>query len=217
LGNAVHIWKFPVLPVDFSILTDSEKTIAERFRFEDDRNRYITSRKALRNLLAKYLSVNPSDIHIIAEKGQKPYVKSPDTTIRFNISHSGEWVVIALAQNELGIDIEKIDSAFDYSNLLTEHFSVAERQFISSAESPISAFYFLWTRKEALTKAEGLGLREKLSEVSVLGRSSVSGSNKKNWSIKSFNLYPDYPVSIAYSNSAGEICYLDGSHFITGF
>lgn len=216
LGNAVHIWKFPVLPADFSILTDSEKIIAGRFRFEGDRNRFATGRKALRNLLAKYLSVSLSDIHIISEKGQKPHIKIPDATICFNISHSGKWVVIALSQDELGIDIEKIDSAFDYSNLLPEHFSMAEQQFISSAENPVPAFYFLWTRKEAMTKAEGMGLRENLSQVSILGQDSVSGLNSKIWRIKSFNLSPEYPVSLVYSDSNKEICYLDGSHFFAG-
>ena len=216
LGNAIHVWKFPVLPAGFTILTDSEKIIVERFRFEGDRNRFITGRKSLRNLLSKYLSVSPSDIHIVAEKRQKPYVKTPDSIIRFNISHSGLWVVIAFAQDELGIDIEKIDSAFDYSNLLPEHFSLTERQFISSAENPLSAFYLLWTRKEALTKAEGVGLRENLSQVSVLDRCSVSGSNGKNWRIKSFNLSSEYPVSLAYCNSPGEICYVDGSKFFAG-
>jgi 4'-phosphopantetheinyl transferase len=216
LKNAVHIWKFPVLPTDFSKLNDAEKTVVKRFRFEDDRNRYVTGRISLRNLLAKYHSVNSSDIHIIAEKGQKPYVRFPDSTICFNISHSGGWVVMAFAQDELGIDIEKIDPAFDYLNLLAEHFSLAERQFISSAENPLSAFYFLWTRKEAATKAEGLGLRENLSQISVLDQVWISGSNDKNWCIKSFFLSPDYPVSIVYCNSPGEISYLDGSRLITG-
>jgi 4'-phosphopantetheinyl transferase len=216
LGNEVHVWKFPAIPSDFSELNDQEKIVAERFRFEGDRNRYVTGRKSLRNLLAKYHSVDMSDIHIIGEKGQKPQVISPNSTIRFNISHSGEWVVIALAQEELGIDIEWIDSAFDYSNILMEHFGMAERQFISSAENPLSAFYFLWTRKEALAKAEGSGLPENLSWVSVLGRDSISGSNKKKWNIKSFNLSPDYPVSLVYSDSLREIFYFDGSHLFTG-
>src|SRR5664279_321839 len=84
-GNAVHVWKFPVLPADFSLLTNSEKIIAERFRFDGDRNRYVMGRRSLRFLLARYLLLDPLDIQIIAEKGQKPYLQNPGSTIRFNI------------------------------------------------------------------------------------------------------------------------------------
>jgi 4'-phosphopantetheinyl transferase len=214
LGNEVHVWKFPVLPADYSILSDSEKIIVKRFRLEDDRDRYVIGRKSLRLLLSKYLSVNPSDIQIIAERGQKPYIKSPDSAIRFNISHSGEWVIIAFAQNELGVDIEKIDSAFDYTNLLPEHFSLEEQLFVSRSENPVSAFYFLWTRKEALTKAAGNGLRENLNRISVLDSDLFSGIDSREWKIKSFNLSPHYPVSLAYCQSHNEIYCLDGVQFL---
>jgi 4'-phosphopantetheinyl transferase len=211
LEGAVHIWRFPVLTADFSLLTDAERIVALRFRFEADRNRYVTGRRSLRFLLSKYLAVSPSEIRIISEKGQKPFVKDPGFPVRFNISHSGRWVVVALAKHELGIDIEKVDSAFDYSNLLQEHFSVAEQQFVIDAEVPVDAFYFLWTRKEALSKAEGLGLQENLKTVSALGEFAISGVHKNNWKIKSFSLSPDYPVSLAYSGSPIEIGYFDGS------
>jgi 4'-phosphopantetheinyl transferase len=216
LEDAVQIWKFPVLAADFSLLSESEKMIGARFRYEADCNRYVTGRRSLRFLLSKYLSVNPQEICIIAEKGQKPFIKNPGSSIRFNISHSGQWVVVALAQDELGIDIEKIDPAFDYSNLLAEHFSEAEQQFISTADNPVAAFYFLWTRKEALMKALGLGLHEILRTVSVLDECSQYGVRKINWKIKSFNLFPDYPVSLAYCGSPAEIAYFDGGHLLSG-
>src|SRR5450631_1416923 len=76
LEDAVHVWKFPVSDADFSLLTDSERRIGRRFRFETDRNRYFTGRQSLRFLLSKYLSVIPADICIISEKGQKPFVKN---------------------------------------------------------------------------------------------------------------------------------------------
>jgi 4'-phosphopantetheinyl transferase len=216
LEGAVHIWRFPVLAADFSLLTDAERIVAIRFRFEADRNRYVTGRRSLRLLLSNYLSVSPSEISIISEKGQKPFIKNPGFPVRFNISHSGQWVVIALAKNELGIDIEKVDSAFDYSSLLLEHFSVAEQQFVSEAEVPADAFYFLWTRKEALMKAEGLGLQENLKTVSTLDERVISGVHKKHWKIKSFRLSHDYPVSLAYSGSPVEIGYFDGSLLLSG-
>ena len=214
LETSIHVWKFPVLSSGSSMLTDSERIIGARFRFEADRNRFITGRKSIRFLLSKYLSVNPLEIHILSGKGLKPTIKSPVSSIRFNISHSGEWVVVALAQSEVGIDIEKIDSNFDYSNLLLEHFSREERQFISDAKIPVAAFYFLWTRKEALTKAEGAGLHENLKTILSLDQGSNMGLQNREWKIESFNLSRDYPVSLAYCGSPGQICYLDGTSLL---
>jgi len=216
LERAVHIWKFPVLGGFFSLLTDSEKMIGERFRFDGDRNRYITGRRSLRILLSNYLLLDPMDIRIIAEKGQKPFIENAGAPMRFNISHSGEWVVVALSRDELGIDIEKIDSAFDFSDLLQEHFSPAEQQFVATAKIPVAAFYFLWTRKEAVTKAVGFGLRDNLKTVSVLDQFSPHEEHLKKWMIKSFSFSPDYPVSVAYCSSQPEIGYFDGSHLLSG-
>lgn len=215
LEHAVHIWKFPVIGGFFSLLTESEKMIGERFRFDGDRNRYITGRRSLRILLSNYLLMDPMEIRIIAEKGQKPFVENAGTPMRFNISHSGQWVVVALSREELGIDIEKIDSAFDFSDLLQGHFSLAEQQFVVTAKVPVAAFYFLWTRKEAVTKAEGFGIRDNLRAVSVLDNFSLHDGHLKKWMIKSFSFSPDYPVSVAYRSSQTELGFFDGSHLLS--
>jgi 4'-phosphopantetheinyl transferase len=211
LENKIHVWKFPLLPVDGSILSESEVTIARRFRFEADRSRFATARRALRLLVSKYLLADPLTIDIVAQKGEKPFIRFPVTQIRFNISHSGEWIMIALAFEELGIDIEKINSSFDFTILLDEHFTNAEQQFIRNAENPQKAFYYLWTRKEALVKALGRGLQENLKTISVLEGEEFKNLNPGTWKIRTFILHEDYPVSLAYYGFPEEICYLDGS------
>jgi 4'-phosphopantetheinyl transferase len=210
LENKIHVWKFPLLPVDESSLTDSEMTIARRFRFEPDRSRFATGRRALRFLVSKYLLEDPLTIDIVAQKGEKPFIRHPVTKIRFNISHSGCWVVIALACEELGIDIEKINSSFDYSILLDEYFSNAEQRFIHDAGNPTNAFYSLWTRKEALVKALGRGLLENLKKISVLDGQEFKDIYARIWRIRSFVIPDEYPASLAYFGSPEEICYLDG-------
>jgi 4'-phosphopantetheinyl transferase len=155
------------------------------------------------------------DIDIVAEKGSKPFVRYPITEIRFNISHSGNWVVIALDSEELGIDIEKINSSFDYAIILTEHFTSSEQSFIHNAENPSSAFYFLWTRKEALVKALGRGLQENLKIFSVLDGDKFSDEHARTWKIKSFNVGEEYSASLAYCSQPSEICFLDGSQLLS--
>jgi 4'-phosphopantetheinyl transferase len=211
LDNHVHVWKFPVRDDGFSLLTDPEKEFAGRFRFEGDRNRFIVGRQSLRLLLSKYLSVRPMDISIRSENGHKPFVSNPSCKIHFNISHSGDWVLIAVAIEELGIDVEKINPGFDFKELLQEHFNEPEQLYISKAADPVSAFYYLWTRKEALAKAWGTGLQENLIMANALDEYSTSDSNKKLWNLKSFHVSNFYPAAIAYSVRSENIIFFDGN------
>jgi len=211
LGNAVQVWKFPAIPTTLSFLTTSEKGIAGRFRFEEDRNRFAVGRQALRFLLSKYLTVQPLDISIVAEKGEKPTVGGPHSDIHFNISHSGEWILVALGREEAGVDLEKINPAFDFIQLLEDHFSEVEKSFILSDQDPVSAFYYLWTRKEALTKAWGTGLQENLKSVPVLHGDSPLNQQQQSWKLESFQISPSYPAALAYSWKLDGPVYFDGA------
>ncbi len=217
LGNDVHIWKFPAIHLPASLLSESEKKSAERFRFEGDINRYSVGRHALRILLSKYLSVEPAEITFFSNEGRKPVIKNPSAGIHFNISHSGEWVIIGFANQELGVDIEKTDPRFDFRDLLQEHFTREEKNFISDSADPCWSFYYLWTRKEALTKAWGTGLQQNLREVGVLHKNSVLERNKKNWKLESFNISEIYPAAIAFPQALDRILFFNGSTFLISF
>ena len=97
LGNDVHIWKFPAISLSSSLLTKAEMESAERFRFEGDRNRYTVGRHALRLILSRYLSVNPAELAFTVNGAGKPGIQKPAAGIHFNISHSGEWVIMGFA------------------------------------------------------------------------------------------------------------------------
>jgi 4'-phosphopantetheinyl transferase len=213
-GNSVHVWKFPVSSTELSLLTYSEKEFAGRFRLDEDRFRFAIGRIALRLLLSKYLSVPPMETVIAVDKNRKPFLSGPSANIYFNISHSGDWVLIAIGGEELGIDIEKKDPGFDFKSFLPEHFNNTEQLYLAQSADPVSAFYFLWTRKEALTKAWGTGLQENLKKVDVLNLNVLFEANKKNWRLQSFSISLNYPAAVAFSDSSDKVCYFDGSGFI---
>ncbi|MBT1695328.1 4'-phosphopantetheinyl transferase superfamily protein [Fulvivirgaceae bacterium PWU4] len=103
---------------------------------------------------------------------QRPYFN--DAAIDFNISHSGKFVVCAAANNiRLGIDIEQIKpvAVTDFK----EQFSDDEMRLIQSDDGSFVNFYNLWTKKEALIKADGKGLSIPLKQVSVIGAGGVVG------------------------------------------
>ncbi len=209
-GSDIHVWKFPVLPANFYFLNDEEITIARRFRFDEDRLRFSVGRQSLRLLLSRYLSVQPLDIILSGDKNQKPFIISPSSGFQFNISHSGGWVLIAVANAELGIDIEMADEDFSFGEILSEHFNPEEGDFVTKAANPTQAFFYLWTRKEALTKAWGTGLQENLKTVRVLDSGPWTDTQKKTWKIASFNASPNYPAALAYSSKLECIFYFEG-------
>lgn len=92
-------------------------------------------------------------LKINSGKNNKPYFKDYPN-IRFSISHSGDLVVLAMSDTEIGIDIEKIKPR-DYEAIVERHFTEGEAKEIDSIES----FLKVWTKKEAYLKltSEGLG------------------------------------------------------------
>jgi len=85
----------------------------------------------------------------------------------FNMAHSGDIVVCSgLKNGRIGIDIEKI-KPLDV-NLYENYFSSEEWKVIKGSENYLSTFYKLWTRKEALAKAIGIGVIEDFPKLEVL-------------------------------------------------
>jgi len=100
---------------------------------------------------------------------RKPYKDQPPF---FNLSHSGDFVGIALSdEHEVGLDIEK-PRPYD-SALADRCFGPEERPFVSDE----ATFLFRWTLKEAAYKFFGNGLRDPLHQQVILedgGRCSVA-------------------------------------------
>ena len=76
----------------------------------------------------------------------KPYVVGSEW--RFNVSHSGEWMLVALARGcEVGVDIEQVRPVVHLDRIV-------ERYSLDDADG----FCAAWVRREALVKAAGVGL-----------------------------------------------------------
>jgi 4'-phosphopantetheinyl transferase len=214
LENDVHIWRFPLTEISFPLLNDDEQALAKRFHFEPDRNRFILGRHALRLILSKYLCVDSLDISISSSGSKKPFIFYPAADIFFNISHSGEWILAAVAKNELGVDIEYLNKDFEFNDLLDQHFCEEERKYIQSQSDALMAFYYLWTRKEALLKAWGKGLPANLKDVGVLGDDISYKKNKWLWKLRSFMVCNNHAATIAFSPDTKNLLFFDGSDLI---
>ena len=94
----------------------------------------------------------------------RPYLNN--SSIDFNISHSGQYVVCAITEyRKIGIDIEMIKQ-IDLSGF--ERYMIPkEWEEIHRSESPYDIFYSYWTKKESVLKAYGYGLSAPLEKVVI--------------------------------------------------
>ncbi len=101
------------------------------------------------------------DYETVTGSSGKPYFRNfPD--IFFNISHSGKYVVCAVSDKEVGIDIEGGRKA---SISLAKRFFCQEETSWINEEDSEDRFFRIWTLKEAYGKAVGCGVLEILSKV----------------------------------------------------
>ncbi len=68
-------------------------------------------------------------------------MRSELNKIRFNVSHSGELILIAISDTEIGVDIERIETSFNYSDILRHSFSVQEISCIQYAANSRELFF----------------------------------------------------------------------------
>jgi phosphopantetheinyl transferase len=90
--------------------------------------------------------------------------------VQFNLSHSGDLVLIALGRGRaLGVDVEQIRMDVATENIAVRFFSDKERRDLASVPPVLQreAFFACWTRKEAYVKARGDGLSLRLEQFDV--------------------------------------------------
>jgi len=153
-------------------LSPEEDNRAERYQFEQHRNRFIAGRGLLRTILGMHLNRNPRELEFAYGPNEKPRLahQDDDGPLHFNLAHSEDLVLIAVTRTgEVGIDVERIRPVSEAGNIVERYFSPRESgvyRALPEGEKPF-AFFNLWTRKEAWLKATGVGIGQLLSEVEV--------------------------------------------------
>ncbi|HET9483080.1 MAG TPA: 4'-phosphopantetheinyl transferase superfamily protein [Xanthomonadales bacterium] len=133
--------------------------------------RAVTARgeRLVRELLAATLAIAPAALELAREPGGRPYVAFPPAAIAFSVAHSGVNLVLALSATRIGVDIEHRRKR-PYGELAARAFVDSERAWVAAQEDRIGAFLRLWTAKEAVLKAAGVGIAGGLASVVVAAR-----------------------------------------------
>ena len=178
-AGQIHIWGWP-LDSSFGSTSQEKSQIGlldahelerfHRFHFEGDRARFAFAHANLRRILGAYLGREPERLLFGANSLGKPELVTDAHThpIHFNLSHSRNIALLAISiDTELGIDVE--DLLPIEPEVAESHFSPTERAALSTLEGAawLQGFYHCWTRKEAILKAEGVGLSLPLSSFDV--------------------------------------------------
>ena len=200
-----------------SLLSPDEKTRAEKFYFERDANRYIVGRGILRLLVGAYLGMEASRIEFTYGPHGKPAVEAifQNKILQFNLSHSNDQAVYIFGwDRSVGIDIEHIRPMQDADDFAEQFYSARERDLINSlsGDEKWTAFFKIWTCKEAFLKANGSGLTVPLdhTEIHLQSDGSVTltftdevAGQAAPWHIETFEPVVDYQAAIAV---AGHPC-----------
>ncbi|MGH3195246.1 MAG: 4'-phosphopantetheinyl transferase family protein [Streptosporangiaceae bacterium] len=162
------------------LLDETERRRWTAYRREEDRERFLTGCALAKTALARHTGQRPADVRFDRTCGQcgephgKPVIEGGG--LEHSVAHSGDLVAVAVAWAPVGVDVEQLDGRphplggdGDPDALARLVLSAAERAVL--AEVPPAgrarAFLVAWTRKEAVTKATGDGLRAAFSDVVV--------------------------------------------------
>lgn len=182
-----------------------QKIINIKFRTED-KEIILLSQVLLRTTLMKEFNIKPKNMDFGFGEYGKPYLKDvPD--LHFNLSHSGDWAVLAVSDKEIGIDVEK-EKNIDL-DIGKEYFSYTENIYLNtiSKEKKYEAFFKIWTLKESYIKAIGLGLNKSLKSFSVMNLRNmyiITDNDKKDdiiWNSNYFKIDNYYHVSVFFQGN----------------
>lgn len=169
--DEVHLWRFPLAaarePDAASALSREERARAAGMQSITARHSFVASQSALRALLSAYTGTPSHALEFCRAVHGKPLLASPASPLEFNVSHSGDWGVIALARGPVGVDVEQVRPG--------RHSPALEKRFLTEGERALlrrraeadgeAAFFVVWCRKEAYLKATGFGLAAPFSRI----------------------------------------------------
>ncbi|WP_342514301.1 4'-phosphopantetheinyl transferase superfamily protein [Sporosarcina sp. FSL K6-1522] len=217
--NGVHVFALKMGPplsktqwdaLAVHLSTEEQMRVLKHKQWQD-RQRALLGNILVRWALQKFTGMQ--HIHITRnELGRPSLADNNYWNGDFNLSHAGEWIVVALTnQGHVGVDVEKIAEL--HEDVMVYALAEAELQVIHqrAKSDQIQLFYTYWTMKEALFKT---GLFPNATPQTL----DTIAANDKRKDIHTQLVYIDqeHPVSICWhgENSSSQLTILDREQFI---
>lgn len=152
----------------YSLMSDEKKQRVDAFRYKDDKKRTVAGEMLVRKVLSGIYYLPCEYFSFCTKENGKPFVRNFDK--KFSISHSGDYVVCAVDDKEVGIDIERIRPVnlsvckrffTDAEKLYVFGKKPDEQDFKSDATDDMNRRFFeVWTYKESCVKLNGSGIAD---------------------------------------------------------
>lgn len=207
LPPPLRVWtlELDAAPAQLGLLSPGELARAESFRFAIHRHRFAAGRAALRQKLGELLGLEPESLQFSCNPHGKPFLPG----VEFNLAHSQNAAMLAVAPFPVGIDLEH-RRAVEFDLIARQVLSPEELRLwntLPAAGRP-NAFYRVWTRKEALLKGIGCGITENTQRVSVFFENeaciSARAISNRPWSIRALDLGEELSGAVAWSSLPGD-------------
>ena len=149
MPTLVEVWVVPLDRGDEEVrrlhgmLSPDERERAGESLSARRKRRYVARQAAVRSILADRIGSTPGELRFVRSTRGKPALDGETAGPRFSVSDSADLALVALADREVGIDVEEIRDR-----------PAARR----AAGLGIDRFFERWTRLEATGKAVGAGL-----------------------------------------------------------
>ena len=196
----------------------------ERFVYKKDKIRALIGELLIKTIITEKLGVISKNIIFNKNEFGKPYLKDYQN-FNFNISHSGDFVVCAIDDKPIGIDIEQVKH-MEYEDIAKIFFLASEFEYIAKADlcSRIKKFYEIWTLKESYIKCCGQGLSMPLKSFSInMDRYEnikvVTNTKFNEFSLNLIYIDSDYKMAVCTTNEtiSKEIIMIEQNDLINNY
>lgn len=196
----VKLYMMSIKDISLSDLNPSDYLSKERtqkmnrFRFEDDKKRCLAGGL----LLCHVFGNDIKNKEIKYNEFKKPYYEG---FLEFNLSHSGEYVLLATSKREVGCDIEKIEDGIEFEKLAKRIFNKNELLHLNENDNIKETFYNVWTLRESYMKLTGLGFNLPKEEFWFLfkkGKPHLRTKDRKEIKSKLISGFDGYKLAVCY-------------------
>lgn len=174
-----------------NILPESVKEKVFKFRRWQDRQAFLLGKLLIWKGLKQFKYGENCLTKLQFNNYGKPFI---DQKIHFNLSHSGDLVICAFFNEEVGIDVEEIKEieVDDFNYILTQQ----EKKLLKDSSSQTKDFFRFWTMKESIIKAEGKGLSIPLHLINTSDAKQVL-YEQNTWFLNELHCFKNYCCSFA--------------------
>ena len=183
----------------YNSLSSYRREKADKVKFPEDKKRSVAAGILLNQGLSAY-GLRACDMVYETNQNGKPFFREYPQ-IRFSLSHSGEYVMAAFSDVEIGCDIQQMEQTD--LKIARRFFAPEEYAYIKEQEEESAqeeAFYRIWVLKESFLKAVGTGMALSMTDFSIqIQEDRVIGVrqnvNQKEYTFEEYNLIKGYKAA----------------------